>query len=290
MATFLHQDDIRIVDGRPSVFVAETVQIAPFRNLMSGLKDMLVQTNLYLTSDGIFLFSMDRTKTVMMHLSLQAENFEKFYCKEQIVVGVNIQNLFKFISPLETHETLTIFIEEEDYNNGVVHMLSLLFYNEAKGSQIIQKVNLIDADATERSYTDYTYSSVLCMPSSDFQRYVKCMQHVSENVIIQSVGNEIIFQSSGDLGASIIRHRDTTKENKPEDVNMQNIIQGEFSIHNLGFAVKCTGMCNQVEINLENDCPMVIKYPIASLGDIRLCIGSRYSSMGGSSAAGVSVK
>jgi proliferating cell nuclear antigen len=50
------------------------------------------------------------------------------------------------------------------------------------------------------------------------------------------------------------------------------IIQGEFSLKNLGYFIKCTNLCSQIEMYLENDMPLVVKYNVASLGSIRLCL------------------
>ena len=53
-----------------------------------------------------------------------------------------------------------------------------------------------------------------------------------------------------------------------QDAN--KIIQGEFSLKNLGYFIKCTNLCNQIEIYLENNLPLVVKYNVASLGEIKL--------------------
>ena len=52
----------------------------------------------------------------------------------------------------------------------------------------------------------------------------------------------------------------------------KKIIQGNFSLKNLGYFIKCTNLCNQIEMFLENDLPLVVKYSVASLGDIKLCL------------------
>ena len=48
------------------------------------------------------------------------------------------------------------------------------------------------------------------------------------------------------------------------------VIQGEFSLKNLNYFIKCTNLCNQIEIYMENDMPLIIKYNVASLGEIKL--------------------
>jgi len=55
---------------------------------------------------------------------------------------------------------------------------------------------------------------------------------------------------------------------KKQDVN--KIIQGEFSLKNLSYFIKCTNLCNSIEIYLENDLPLIVKYSVASLGEIKL--------------------
>ena len=56
------------------------------------------------------------------------------------------------------------------------------------------------------------------------------------------------------------------------------IIQGEFSLKNLGYFIKCTNLCNSVEMYLENNLPLIVKYNVASLGEIRLCLAPLPSS------------
>ena len=56
------------------------------------------------------------------------------------------------------------------------------------------------------------------------------------------------------------------------------IIQGEFSLKNLGYFIKCTNLCSVVELYLENDLPMVCSYSVAALGKIHLCLANLPSS------------
>ena len=80
-----------------NVLTIKTVQIAPFRILMTALKDILLDTNIVFTKDGIKIINMDKTHTILVHLFLKAENFEFYECKyEKIIIGVNMLHLFKF--------------------------------------------------------------------------------------------------------------------------------------------------------------------------------------------------
>ena len=113
-----------------NVLTIKTVQIAPFRTLMTALKDILLETNISFQPDGIRIINMDKSHTILAHLHLKAENFEFFECKkEKIIIGANMFHLFKLINTIDNDDTLTIYIENNDYNDGVVNYLGLKFEN-----------------------------------------------------------------------------------------------------------------------------------------------------------------
>ena len=87
-----------------NVLEIKTVQIAPFRTLMTALKDILLETNITFKPDGIRIVNMDKSHTILAHLFLDAEKFEYYYCKyPKIVIGVNMFHLFKLINFPSAH-------------------------------------------------------------------------------------------------------------------------------------------------------------------------------------------
>ena len=58
-----------------NVLVIQTIQIAPFRTLMTALKDILLETNIIFQNDGIRIINMDKSHTILVHLFLAAQNF-----------------------------------------------------------------------------------------------------------------------------------------------------------------------------------------------------------------------
>ena len=71
---------------------------------------------------------------------------------------------------------------------------------------------------------------------------------------IKSLANELIFKCSGSFATAEIRRVESDGslefQLKPDS---SKIIQGEFSLKNLGYFIKCTNLCNQIELYLEND-------------------------------------
>ena len=261
-----------------NILEIQTVQIAPFRTLMTALKDILLETNITFTKDGIKIINMDKSHTILAHLFLKAENFESYICNEEkIIIGVNMFHLFKLINTIDNDDTLSIYIEKNDYADGIVKFLGLKFENGDIKQQKIQKLRLIEPDNEELAVPDVVFSSVLNLPSSDFQKIIRDLSCISDKIEIKSIvtadGAELIFKCTGGFAQAEIRRSESEggmEFTQKQDVS--KIIQGEFSLRNLTYFIKCTNLCNQIEIYLENNLPLVVKYCVASLGEIKLCL------------------
>ena len=263
-------------EGTPNstnnILTIQTIQIAPFRTLMTALKDILLETNITFRPDGIRIINMDKSHTILAHLFLGAENFEFYECNsDKIVIGVNMFHLFKLINTIDNDDTLTIYIEKQDYVEGIVHHLGLKFENGDIKQCKTQKLRLIEPDNEELEVPDVKFASILNLPSTDFQKIIRDLSIISDKLEIKSVGSELIFKCQGQFAQAEIRR--TESGGHMEFIKKDNkIIQGEFSLKNLGYFIKCTNLCNQIEMYLENDLPLIVKYNVASLGEIKLCL------------------
>jgi proliferating cell nuclear antigen len=265
-----------VQNGNENVLTIKTVQISPFRTLMTALKDILLETNIYFQPDGIRIINMDKSHTILVHLHLLAQNFEFYECKkDKIIIGVNMFHLFKLINSIDNNDTLTIYIENSDYNDGIVTHLGLKFENGDIKQCKTQKLKLIEPEPDEIIYPNVKFSSIINLPSSDFQKIIRDLSCISEKLEIKSVGNELIFRCSGQFASAEI-HRAESDGSMGFVLKQDSskIIQGEFSLKNLGYFIKCTNLCSQIELFLENDLPLVVKYNVASLGEIKLCLSA----------------
>ena len=261
-------------DEQNNVLTIKTVQISPFRILMTALKDILLETNIVFTKEGIKIINMDKSHTILVHLFLKAENFEYYDCLyEKIIIGVNMSHLFKLISSIDNDDTLTIFINKNDYLDGIVTDLCLKFENGDIKQSKLQKLKLIEPDSEEMEIPELIFSSIINMPSSDFQKIIRDLANISEKLEIQSVSDELIFRCVGQFANVEIRRTESTGNMQIiKKQNNDEIIQGEFNLKNLVYFIKCTNLCNQIEIYLKNKKPLIVKYNVASLGDIKLCL------------------
>jgi proliferating cell nuclear antigen len=264
-----------------NVLTIKTVQVQPIKNLVVALKDIIPDSTISFTAEGLKILNFDKTHTIFVNVNLYANRFEEFICiPEKIIICLNTQHLLKVINNMSNDDILTIYIEKDDYRDGIVSDLGLQYDNcEIKQCQV-QKLHLLEPDTEEMVIPDVEFSTIINLPTTYFQKIIRDLSGISDRVEIKSVGNDLIFSCQGAFAKSRIyrSEADGCLEfiQKPD---ASVIVQGEFSLKSLSNFIKCSPLCAHLEIYLGNDLPLIIKYNVASLGEIKLCLSPLPSSM-----------
>ena len=249
-----------------NIIEVQTVQAASFRILIEALKEILTDANFEFDDDGIKLIAMDSSHTVLVHLRLKADNFETFICKKKTIIGINLINFYKLMKVMGNNDTLKLFIEENDTS-----ILNILIENSDKNLVTKYKLNLMDLNEENIEIPPPTFESVITMPSTDFQKICRDMSNIADDIEIKSLTNQLIFSC---VGSYVEQETIIGSSNNGMTFIQDNntIIQGIYELKNLVLFSKCTNLCSSVELYLKNDFPLIIKYNISSLGEIKLCL------------------
>ena len=248
----------------------KTVQASSFKILIEALKELLTDTCIEFDHTGMKIIAMDTSHIVLVHLKLEASKFEYFYCQKKISVGVNMLNLHKLIKTINSNDTLTLFMDESDINH-----IGIKIENSEKNTKTTYKLNLLDLDNPHISIDPTQFNSVITLPSTDFQKICRDMNNVSEFVEIKNISNQLIFSCEGDFCRQETILSDSNAAVAPTSITPgkgNDIVQGVFKLKYLVLFTKCTNLCNTIELYLKNDYPLIIKYAVASLGEIKLAI------------------
>jgi len=152
----------------------------------------------------------------------------------------------------------------------------VLIENSEKNTITNYKLNLMDLHEDNIQIPPATFDSVITMPSVDFQKICRDMHNLADNIEIKSLENQLIFNCNGHFASqeTCIGEANTgitfLKNHNPDE-----IVQGIFALKHLVLFSKCTNLCNTIELFLKNDYPLIIKYTVASLGEIKLCLAPK---------------
>lgn len=256
-----------------NVLTIKTVQIQPIRNVITAIKDILTDATIIFTPDCMKIINFDKTHTILVDVRLHSHNFEKFTCiPNKIIICANTLHLFRVISTMSNDDILSMYIENGDYHEGIVSHLGLQYDNGTIKQCYSQKLRLIEPDREELIVPEVAYSTIINLPTADFQKIIRDLNGISDRIEIKSVGNDVIFSCEGNFASCRIYRSESTNLNFIQKSDPSVVIQGEFSLKSLSHFIKCTPLCLTLEMYIGNDLPLIVKYDVASLGPIKLCL------------------
>ena len=253
-----------------NLFEIKTVQSGAFRTLIEALKEILTEANLEFDSQGIKVVSVDETHTVLVYLRLHADRFETYYCPAKYVLGVNMIYLFKLIKTMGNNDSLTLYLPASNPNK-----LGIKMENSDQARVTNYFLKLFDTDVEVINIPSLNFTSIIHMPSTDIQKICRDMNALGEklDVEITSSGSDLTFKCVGDFAEQetvISENNSTMKVQKMP--GSSEIVQGIFQLKHLVLFTKCTSLCPSIELYLKNDYPLILRYTVANLGEVKLVL------------------
>ena len=249
------------------LFEIRTVQSAAFRTLIEALKEILTEANMEFDSTGIKIIDVDETHTVLTHLKLDATRFETFYCPSKHILGINMIYLFKLIKTISNNDHLTLFLHANNPNK-----LGIRADNAEKGTTNTWMMKLFDTNLEKIEFPNITFTSVIHMPSLDFQKICRDFNQLAERLEITSSNSDLVFRCVGDFVDGETVMMSNNQSGITVERNTNEIVQGVFEMKYLVMFTKCTNLCTSTQIHLKNDRPLVLRYMVANLGEVRLVL------------------
>ena len=251
-------------------FILKTVQVGVIKGLIEGLKEIITETNFEFSPNGLRISATDPSVTILVHLFLEAENFEEYKCTETIISGVNIINLFKLIRTIVNNDSLTLYIDEDKPSQ-----LGIRIENEEYNKVTDYKLNLIDIDEEIISAPDTEFLRMITMPSGEFQKICRESFNIADVIEIKSMGKQLMLSCNGEFASqdTVYAHTDSgvtfTSNNDDDD---DTIIQGYYLLRHLALFSKCAGLCQSIKLFLANENPLVLEYSVGSLGTLLIAL------------------
>lgn len=243
----------------------KTIQATAIKSLLEVLKEIINDVNVYFDSTGMKIIAFDVARVTLVYVKLDAENFEEYSCPKNVILGINVANTFKLLKSISNTDILSITNTDEN--------LIITVSNDSKKSTSKFSIKLLDLneDILEIPESDDVTKYETLVPSIDFQKIIRDMSNIGSELMIKRSGNTVEFLCEGDFA-----EKQTIIE-QPDSVTQE--VSGIFSLKYLSMFTKATILCPIVQIIQENDdAPVIFKYTIANLGDLRFYLAPITSS------------
>jgi proliferating cell nuclear antigen len=247
----------------------KTVQSNAIRTLIEVLKDVLNDINIVFDENGMKIVSMDGNHVALIHLQLDHDKFEEYYCKEKITIGLSMISLYKLVKSISNTDTVGFFILD---NNQ--HQLCITIENSDKNQLTQFNLKLLDIDYEELSIPSVEIDCIVTMPSHDFQRMCRDMSNLHDTLQIDTEKKSLKLSCEGDFASqqTIIGE---ANHGMFFHKTSNELTTGRYSLKYLNLFTKSTNLCNTIEIHIKTDYPLILKYNVANLGEIRFCLAPK---------------
>ena len=241
-----------------------SIQSSAFKAVFEVLKDILNDVNVYFTSEGLRVITLDTARSALVDMFLRAENFEEYSCPEDITAGINISNTFKLLKTITNNDVITMSIQNKEY-------MDISIQNESKKSTTKFQLKLLDINEDQIELPDIEMAVTTTMQSADFQRICRDMNNIASDVSIARIGRTFTIRCAGDFA-----NQETVIE-CGEDAPKS--LAGMYSLKYLNIFTKATGMCSTVQILQEHENRfLVLKYNVANLGELKFYLATKTES------------
>jgi len=269
------------------IFEIKTLKSVILKSVFEIIKPYIKETNILINKEGIKISTLDTSKVSLTYIKLEAQKFESYMCEKPIIIGIDTTTFFKTIKSANRRETITFYM-----NKGDEDKLGIELADPFMGKIKDYKIPLLALDDKIVNMTEMSFDYVINMPSVQFQQIIKDIQLLEGKIVeIKSIDKQLIFSCIDGLAEfkTMISEIDDTLNKDQKEILQQNgedirsvkfekrnnkIVQGKFKLSYLMNFIKASHLCENMNILLTNDKPLILEYFVADLGLMRFVLMS----------------
>lgn len=287
------------------LFEIKSTKSVPIKNTFEILKGYISEAPIIINNQGMKISTRDADENTFTCAKFQKKKFceyicycnvcneinikekdsdeKNWHCKKQYMIGINLKLLHKTIKPVTKDDIIVFYmLEDEDFfyveitHPSIGHVKTVRLPILALKDKIF---NLSDMDA----------DNSINLPTLQFQQIIKDIHNLDGQIIeIKSFGKNLIFSCKDDY---IQAHYEVVikevNNNKQDIINSNGnssiefksseddtVVQGEFKLSYLLSFLKGSHLCENMNIILTNDSPLILDYYIADLGMLTYALNS----------------
>jgi proliferating cell nuclear antigen len=248
----------------------KSIQGGAIRTLFEVMKEVIHDVVLCFDKTGMKLVTMDGSRCALIHLRLEASKFEMYHCPGKFQAGINMNSVFKLVRTTGTHDTITFYATQEVSNE-----LGIRISNSDKNSVTDFALKLLDVDSEDIRLPDVEFDSIITLPSAYFQRLCRDMINIGTTMDISSAPDGTLKMScEGDFARQETIIGEAT-DGMVVCARTGAEIKGRFALKFLVLFCRASSLCSTVELYLKQSFPLIMKFNVASLGEVRFVLAPR---------------
>ena len=222
---------------------------------------------------GLSLQAMDTSHVALVSLNLSMEGFESYRCDQNIVLGININNLSKVMKLADPADSITLSAEQDPST------LKIIFENPKTQRSTEFALNLITLDVEHLSIPETEYSSLITINSNEFSNICKELQSLSESLTIVTHQDYVQLSVEGAAGSGFIKLTANDSDRKEDQtlIEVEEAVTQQFALNYLNLFNKASSLSSFTKLCLHQEQPLVTEFKIDSLGVLKYYLAPKIS-------------
>ncbi|PIN90767.1 proliferating cell nuclear antigen (pcna) [Candidatus Pacearchaeota archaeon CG10_big_fil_rev_8_21_14_0_10_34_76] len=214
-----------------------------FANLVSIISELVTEVRIKVNKNGMSLTAVDPATVAMVYFNIPPELFSQFEIENEVVLGVNLNDLKSILRRCGMGGSLIIEKDENMLKIGIRDRIKRDF-----------KLALIDIEGEEKEMPEWEFKSVIKMDSQAFVDAVEDCLVVSDACSFIAEPSKFIIEAKG-------LHSSRVEFSSDEAEIYSDMSIARFSLEYLSKFIKGAKISNKVEINFSENHPMRINFP-----------------------------
>lgn len=216
---------------------------------------------------------MDTSHVALVSLNLSMEGFESYRCDQNIVLGININNLSKVMKLADPSDSITLSADQDPST------LKITFDNAKTQRSTEFAMNLITLDVEHLSIPDTEYSSLITINSGEFSKICKELQSLSESLTIATQSDHVQLSVEGQAGSGFIKltNNDSDRKEDQTSIEVEEPVSQQFALNYLNLFNKASSLSSFTRLCLHQEQPLVTEFKIDSLGVLKYYLAPKIS-------------
>ncbi|NLL94425.1 MAG: proliferating cell nuclear antigen (pcna) [Thermoplasmatales archaeon] len=213
-------------------------------NIISTLVDEVKFT---VGSEGISLKAVDPAHVAMIELRMEAGAFESFSASDT-EIGVDLDKIKDVLKLAGSGDVISM---EQDEDHG-----RLVF----RIGNITRRMNLVDTSSmSDPKVPQLDIQSSILVSAGELQKGIRAAETVSDHIALTADADFFELSCEGDTDSANLR----LEASMLERLDVPGRVRSLFPLDYFSNLIKAVPADTKVEIRLDNDYPVKIKFPLA---------------------------
>lgn len=247
-----------------------TSQISAIRIAFEAIDSLVADVNFEFSRDGIIIRDLDKSGNMLISATMGADKFDTYTydCpSEKYNLGICVETIVKAVKCNLEYDVITFKVQS---SNGTIPLVSVSLTSRARNEVKTCWIKTAQVLMNPNGIKELEYDIKLTMEPTMLTKYIKDINHMCPTVCITADKDKLQF--IGYVENEMVLTQAILKGKMLEIICDENTMEVSRKLNSKDLLLlnKCSCLSETVSLYLSNSTPLLIEFPLASLGTLKL--------------------